>query len=64
MDKRTAKRRGFDEITNLFRRVENFHSDVRQIGEKDGKPLGWREVFKRNNRVSTARHKDDKTPRR
>jgi hypothetical protein len=61
MDKRTQKWRGLDEITNLFRRVEDFHSDVCQIGKKDRELLGSREVFKRNNRMPAARDEDGKT---
>jgi hypothetical protein len=64
VDKRTINLRGFDEITNLFHRVEDFHSDVCQIGEKDRYPFRPREVFKRNNRVSAARDEDDETVRR
>lgn len=61
MNERRFAWRWFDEITNLFRRIENFHSDVCQTREDEREPFRPREVFKRDDRALAARDEDDET---
>ncbi len=61
MNERTFRFRRFDEITNLFRRVENFHPHTRETRDNEREPFRPREVFKRGNWTPAARDEDDET---
>lgn len=51
----------FDEITDFFHRVENFHSDAHETGKNEREPFRPREVFRRDDRTLAARDEDDET---